>query len=81
MEHSAFEPVPLPRYPVGKRELRFAVVTAILAVGLWKDTTQLKSLWKEDTVYDSQMDDATRDRLIRGWRKAVGRSLDWEEHE
>ena len=35
MEHSAFEPVPLPRYPVGKRELRFAVVTAILAVGLW----------------------------------------------
>ena len=58
-----------------------AAYLAGLAVGLWKDTTQLKSLWKEDTVYDSQMDDATRDRLIRGWRKAVGRSLDWEEHE
>ena len=35
MEHSAFEPVPLPRFPVGKRELSFGIFTAALAVGLW----------------------------------------------
>ena len=35
MEHSSFEPVPLPRFPVGKRELSFGILTAALAVGLW----------------------------------------------
>ena len=35
MEHSAFEPVPLPRFFIGKRELKFGIFTVILAVGLW----------------------------------------------
>lgn len=35
MEHSSYEPVPLPRFSVGKREIKFGIFTAILAVGLW----------------------------------------------
>ena len=35
MEHSMYEPAPLPRFPVGKWELRFGILLAILAVGLW----------------------------------------------
>ena len=35
MEHSAFEPAPQPRYPVGKTEIRFGICTVLLAVGLW----------------------------------------------
>ena len=35
MEHSGYEPTPLPGFPVGKQELKFGILTAILAVGLW----------------------------------------------
>ena len=35
MEHSAFEPAPLPRFFIGKREMKFGIFTVILAVGLW----------------------------------------------
>lgn len=35
MEHSAYEPVPLPRFSVSKREIKYGIFTAILAVGLW----------------------------------------------
>ncbi len=57
-----------------------AAYLAGLAVGVWKDTDELRRLWHVDTVFESAMDEETRERLKRGWHKAVGRSLDWEEH-
>ncbi len=57
-----------------------AAYLAGLAVGVWKDTDELRRLWHVDTVFESTMDAETRTRLKKGWHKAVGRSLDWEEH-
>ena len=50
-----------------------------LAVGLWMDAKQLKSLQKIDRSYTPQMDETLRMEKIRKWHRAVERSLGWEE--
>jgi len=52
-----------------------------LATGIWKDTGEIKKLWSCDTSFLPKMNISKREELLKGWRKAVGRSLDWEEHK
>ena len=54
-----------------------AAYLAGLAVGVWKDQEEIKGLWACDTMYHPQMEDATRQKLLAGWHKAVGRSQNW----
>jgi len=56
------------------------VEPAGLAVGFWKDTGDVTNNWALDRRFEPQMDDAKREKLFRGWKKAVQRALDWEEH-
>ena len=58
-----------------------AAYLAGLAVGVWRDLDQIRALRTLDQRYDPHMEADTRQRLLRGWHKAVGRSLDWEEHD
>ncbi len=58
-----------------------AAYLAGLAVGVWHDQDELKQLWRCDTVFQPEMDDATRKIKLHGWDKAVGRSLHWMEPE
>ncbi|WP_101910434.1 glycerol kinase GlpK [Marasmitruncus massiliensis] len=58
-----------------------AAYLAGLAVGMWKDTEEIKRLWSCDTTYQPNMEEERRQKLLRGWRKAVSRSLDWAEHD
>ena len=51
-----------------------------LAVGIWKDTNELRNFWICDKTFSPNMDSNKRNRLITGWNKAVGRSLSWVEH-
>lgn len=51
-----------------------------LAVGIWKDLDEIKTLWKCDTVFLPDMEEEKRSTLLAGWHKAVGRSMDWAEH-
>ena len=57
-----------------------AAYLAGLAVGVWKSQDELRSLWHCDLTFAPEMEAAQREKLLRGWHKAVGRSLDWEEH-
>ena len=54
-----------------------AAYLAGLAVGVWKDQEEIKGLWACDTMYHPQMEDTTRQKLLAGWHKAVGRSQNW----
>ncbi|HSP51466.1 MAG TPA: glycerol kinase, partial [Cryobacterium sp.] len=54
-----------------------AAYAAGLAVGFWNDLGELRSNWQEDTRWEPSMDIAERDRLLRNWKKAVTKSLDW----
>ena len=52
-----------------------------LAVGLWKDTSEIKRLWRCDADFVPNMSDERRKKLLRGWRRAVTRSFQWSEPE
>ena len=56
-----------------------AAYLAGLAVGVWKDQEEIRSLWACDTVYKPDMDEEQRNKLLAGWHKAVSRSRDWAE--
>lgn len=51
-----------------------------LAVGFWESIDELKSKVGVDCTYEPAMADDHRAKLYKGWKKAVERSLQWEEH-
>lgn len=57
-----------------------ACYLAGLATDVWHSREELKQLWRCDTLYAPSMDESKRRKLLSGWDKAVGRSLDWAEH-
>ncbi|MNI29837.1 Glycerol kinase [compost metagenome] len=48
-----------------------AAYLAGLAVGYWKDREDIASQWKVDATYERQMEEASRNSLYDGWKKAV----------
>jgi glycerol kinase len=54
-----------------------AAFVAGLAVGFWKDTSELRTAWAEDTRFEPQMDASVRGDLMAHWKKAVTKSFDW----
>ncbi len=58
-----------------------AAYLAGLAVGYWKDINEIRENWELSKTFKPEMDDAKREKLLRGWHKAVKLSMDWEEHD
>ncbi|MDY7542729.1 MULTISPECIES: glycerol kinase GlpK [unclassified Cryobacterium] len=58
-----------------------AAYAAGLAVGFWNDLDELRANWQEDARWEPQLDVAERDRLLRNWKKAVTKSLDWVDED
>jgi glycerol kinase len=56
-----------------------AAYAAGLAVGFFESLEDLRARWAVDRSWSPAMDGNTRDRLYRGWKKAVTRSFDWVE--
>jgi glycerol kinase len=56
-----------------------AAYAAGLAVGFYSGIEDLREKWKSDRVWKPKMSDRDRDRLYRGWKKAVKRSFDWTD--
>jgi glycerol kinase len=56
-----------------------AAYAAGLAVGFYENTDELRAHWSIDHTWQPSMDNATRDKLFRTWKKAVTRSFDWIE--
>ena len=56
-----------------------AAYLAGLAVGFWKDKEEISRSWKLDNQYKPTMTAVERDKLYRGWQKAVSRSKEWED--
>ncbi|MDL2257972.1 glycerol kinase GlpK [Eubacteriales bacterium OttesenSCG-928-K08] len=54
-----------------------AAYLAGLATGFWNDQEEIRSLWQCEIEYTSCMDIEQRDKLINGWNRAVGRSMNW----
>ncbi len=56
-----------------------AAFLAGLAVGIWKDTDEIKAYWKEERSFQLNQSQEKVDQCLRGWQKAVERSRGWEK--
>src|SRR5205085_6808081 len=73
--------VPVERPVVAETTAPGAAYLAGLAVGYWKDEDEIRQNWALDRRFDPSMDEASRAKLYKGWKKAVERARSWEEPE
>jgi glycerol kinase len=73
--------VPVVRPKVIETTALGAAYAAGIAVGYWDGEQDVIDNWAEDKRWEPQMDEETRDRYMRLWRKAVERTLDWVDDD
>ncbi|NLZ46429.1 MAG: glycerol kinase GlpK [Clostridiales bacterium] len=56
-----------------------AAFLAGLGIGFWKSPEELKKINSTATKFQPRMSKDYREKLLRGWRKAVERAKDWED--
>jgi glycerol kinase len=56
-----------------------AAYLAGLAVDYWSSVEELSEMWARDKVFEPQMNNEERERLLAGWRRAVERASKWVE--
>lgn len=71
--------VPVHRPKVIETTALGASYLAGLAVDFWKDTEEISTKWNVDRVFNSEMNEEHREKIYAGWKKAINRSLAWEE--
>lgn len=54
-----------------------AAYLAGLAVGYWKDFEDISKNYGIDKTFEPNMEQDTRDKLLKGWKKAVTYAFDW----
>lgn len=57
-----------------------AAYLAGLAVGYWRDISDVAANWALDRAFEPAMRSEERDVRFRQWQRAVSRALDWVEH-
>jgi len=56
-----------------------AAYAAGLAVGFWEDLEEIRRNWKVERVFTPRWSEERRERLYKGWKRAVERSRGWIE--
>ncbi len=56
-----------------------AAYLAGLAVGYWKDREEIRANWRIGKVFGPMMEQEKRERLLKGWKRAVRCALAWSE--
>jgi glycerol kinase len=71
--------VPVIRPTVAETTALGAAYAAGMAVGFWNGSGDLVENWQVSQVWEPKMDDSQREKLYKGWKKAVSRTFDWVE--
>jgi len=71
--------VPVVRPAVSETTSLGAAYAAGLAVGFWPDLETLRAHWRKDAEWAPHMEPARREQGYAQWKKAVERTLGWEE--
>jgi hypothetical protein len=59
-----------------------AAFAAGLAVNVWKDLDEISKLWAVAETFEPKMSEEERQKNVKGWAKAISRSLGWVDgHE
>jgi len=54
-----------------------AAFLAGLAVGVWKDQTQIRKLWQEEKTFAANISREDANQKMDAWNRAVERSKGW----
>ena len=54
-----------------------AAYLAGLAVGYWNDREEIRKIWSLESSFEPSMEKEKRERLLKGWKRAVTCSLGW----
>ncbi|MBQ2758445.1 MAG: glycerol kinase GlpK [Clostridia bacterium] len=57
-----------------------AAYLAGLAIGLWSDKGEIENIREVSKIFTPKMSAEDRNVLYNGWKRAVERAKDWEEH-
>ena len=71
--------VPVVRPTVAETTALGAAYVAGLAIGFWNSLEDLRQNWGVGKTWQPHMQAQTRERLYRGWLKAVERTFNWVE--
>jgi len=71
--------VPVVRPKVAETTALGAAYAAGLAVGFWSAVEDLRANWQKDKEWKPEMDETTRAKDLKLWKKAVTRTFDWVE--
>src|SRR5947207_7416216 len=71
--------VPVQRPKVAETTALGAAYLAGIAVGFWSGAQELAAHWAIDRTFEPQMSADQRDSLYAGWKRAVERSMHWEQ--
>jgi glycerol kinase len=63
--------VPVDRPVINETTALGAAYLAGLAVGYWKDKEEIAAQWKKERTFTPVMEEGERQKLYRGWQKAV----------
>ncbi|TVT36523.1 glycerol kinase GlpK [Amycolatopsis rhizosphaerae] len=69
--------VPVSKPVVAETTALGAAYAAGLATGFWASTEELERNWNEDKRWQPSWTEEQRTKGYAGWKKAVGRTLDW----
>jgi glycerol kinase len=73
--------IPVVRPVVAETTALGAAYAAGLAVGFWSGLDELRENWQEGKRWEPAMGPAERERLYRGWKKAVTKTFDWVDDD
>ena len=69
--------VPVVRPKTAETTALGAAYAAGLAVGFWEGFDDLRNNWQISQTWDPQMESSQREKLYKGWLKAVERTFNW----
>ncbi len=73
--------VPVRRPRIIETTARGSAFLAGLAVGFWKDQKELVNAFELEKEFKPTMDGGKRDKLYKGWQKAVTKAMAWEDKD
>jgi glycerol kinase len=57
-----------------------AAYLAGLAVGFWKNVDEIQQQWQEEKTFSPVMEEAQKNNLVKGWKRAVKASIAWADN-
>ncbi|MBA2287717.1 MAG: glycerol kinase GlpK [Ktedonobacteraceae bacterium] len=71
--------VPVQRPKIAETTALGAAYLAGLATGFWRDQSEVAAYWSVERTFEPQMRADRREQLYTDWKRAVERSLRWEQ--